>query len=149
MISARHLIQGYQLKLQNKIYEPKIDIASIAILTRAAMETYLTFNHVFVAEEDDKKRELRFLSWDLAGYLERASFVAKLEEHVILKEKEIERAQNRIKQIKSLDAFNNLNSKRQKHIIDGNWRAGFTWFDLAVEAGFNPDFFFATVQISL
>ena len=67
-LSARQLIQGYQIKLLNNIYEPRTDVASIAVLTRAAMETYLTLNHVFVAKDCGKSRELRFLSWDLAAY---------------------------------------------------------------------------------
>jgi hypothetical protein len=140
-LSARHLIQGYQLKLLSSNYEPKIDIASIAVLTRAAMETYLTLNHVFVAKECDTTRELRFLSWDLAGYIERADFTAKDPEHIKLKEKEVKEANRRILELEKLVAYQELNSKKKKQIIRGNWRANASWHDLAIESGFNSDYF--------
>lgn len=140
-LSARNLIQGYQLNLLGSRYEPKVDIASIAVLTRAAMETYLTLNHVFVAKECEKTRELRFKSWDLAGYIERADFTAKDPEHIKLKEKEVERANHRIQELEELEAYQELNSKKKNQIIRGNWRAGASWYDLAIESGFNSNYF--------
>lgn len=141
IISTRFLIKGYQLSLASTTYMPKIDIASIAVQTRAAMETYLTLNHVFVAKGCNDIRELRFLSWDLAGYIERSKFIAKESSHIELKQDEKIKALQITEYLKSLESFKKLNSKHRKNILNGNWRGGASWHDLAIEAGFNSNFF--------
>ena len=60
VLSAQYLYTGYQLNLDGKLYTPKIDFASIAILTRAALETYLNFNHIFISPQNLDDHIFRF-----------------------------------------------------------------------------------------
>jgi hypothetical protein len=50
------------------------DVGSINVLGRAALETFLVFHYVFVDPSSDQERDLRYLSWLLAGLLERQEF---------------------------------------------------------------------------
>lgn len=56
-ISAHYLAKGYQVQGNNYSYRPQVDFGSMIVLTRAALESYLTLNYVFVsgADEEEKK----------------------------------------------------------------------------------------------
>jgi hypothetical protein len=69
IITSRFLINGYQL---NEFY-PQVDFASIAVFTRAALETYLTFNYLFVAPKNVDEKEFKLQAWYLGG-LDRIKF---------------------------------------------------------------------------
>ncbi|MFA4852228.1 MAG: DUF5677 domain-containing protein [Bacteroidales bacterium] len=141
ILTARNLFNGYQLVIGKNIYEPKIDYSSIAILTRAALETYLSFNYIFVAVQNDKEKEFRFLCWDLAGYVERSDFEPKIEKHFELKESErkvIEKLRN---QLSENSIFKKLSTKNQARALNGQWRLDNSWNQLAVKAGFNKEYF--------
>jgi len=114
-----------------------IDNSSLAILTRASFETYLTFNHIFIQSTDSNEQMFRFDCWDLAGYIDRSkySFVPK---------SQIERLNNEKKQIEELKDkiqaspfFISLNKDSTKNLLNGKWRGNKSWVTLAVEAGFN------------
>ena len=50
------------------------DPASFAVLTRAALETFLTFYLVFVHPDSDEEFEFRYFSWKRHGLLDRQDF---------------------------------------------------------------------------
>ncbi|MCX4177692.1 MULTISPECIES: hypothetical protein [Paraburkholderia] len=116
-----------------------IDHGSVLILARAALETYLTFAHVFGCSDPDL-REFRHLTWHCAGLLDRQELQASAR-----------KAENRQKLTDERAAIETLRAAMQAHgrweqhpakdrkaFLKGDWRAGRGWTAIGVEAGFHP-----------
>ncbi|NML68163.1 hypothetical protein HHL22_23430 [Hymenobacter sp. RP-2-7] len=141
IISVRHLYHGQQLTIGANRYPTQIDFASIAILVRAAMETYLTLNHVFISATENEERRFRFLCWHLAGFLDRKDFEPKNKAQLDLINSERESIDRLTHEIQSSPCFIALNKKQQGAILKGSWRIDSSWGTLAVNAGFDEGFF--------
>jgi len=51
-----------------------VDAASVNVLARAAVESYLTFHYIFGSSISEQERDLRLYSWRLCGLKERQAF---------------------------------------------------------------------------
>lgn len=141
MLTARYLINGYQPSGSKSLFNPMVDFASIIVLTRAALETYLALNYVFIAEVNEELRHFRFICWDLAGYVERENFQASLKENIALKENERTAIESLRNKLQENSVFKNLTPSDKKKALKGEWRLNYYWHDLAKQAGFSEDFF--------
>ncbi|MBK7567981.1 MAG: hypothetical protein IPI31_09160 [Bacteroidetes bacterium] len=141
ILTARYLLNGYQLGIENNLFEPKVDFGSIIILTRAALETYLALNYIFIAENNHSLQDFRYLCWDLAGYLERANMPAKVDHHKQLKEDEAKQIELIRNKLLINGIFQSLGPKVQKKALNGEWRLTLGWVDLATRAGINEIYF--------
>lgn len=116
-----------------------IDHSSVLVLSRAALETFLTFAHVFGCSESDL-REFRHMTWRCGGLLDRQ----KLPASACL-------PQNKQKLIDEGASIETLRAEMQAHarwtqysekeraaFLKGEWRAGRGWPAIGVEAGFHP-----------
>ena len=140
-VTANYLFRSYQLQIEDRVYEPQVDFASIAILVRAAWETYLMMNHIFISTKNADELELRFLCWHLGGYLERADAVPKNEENIKLQEAERKAIVDITRDIQELPIFNKLTKKEKTAALKGDCKLGKYWVELATNAGFKEDFF--------
>jgi hypothetical protein len=141
-ISFRHLAVGYALELNGKTFDPQIDFASGFILVRAALETYLTLNHIYITPADEAEYKFRFDAWDYAGYHERLKhFPADPQFQQQYQKESAEMA--RLEHTLQNDlCFFRLSTGLQEKLLDkGEWRLNKAWWQLAVEAGFNQDYF--------
>src|SRR5580692_9167713 len=68
-LSAKKLFEGYQLIMNDFTSPLNVDFSSIFILTRAALEAYLTFHYIYISPGDRSEHEFRALCWDYAGCL--------------------------------------------------------------------------------
>lgn len=136
------LLKGIKINFANGTYIEFIDNSSIAVLTRAALEAYLIFNHVFISAETEEEMVFRFHCWDLAGFIERKDFLAITDEGKETKKREAKSIQEKIIIVKENKVFQQLTTKQQSQIIEkGNWRLNKSWHDLAFDAGFNREYF--------
>ncbi|KAB0650290.1 hypothetical protein [Burkholderia diffusa] len=116
-----------------------IDHGSVLILARAALETYLTFAHVFGCSDADL-REFRHMTWHCAGLLDRQEWRASAR-----------KAENKQKLVDERAVVDRLRAAMQAHggwaqqpekerkaLLKGDWRAGRGWTAIGVEAGFHP-----------
>ncbi|HEX7413526.1 MAG TPA: DUF5677 domain-containing protein [Bacteroidia bacterium] len=140
-LSARYLYDGFQIAIKSEIFVPRVDFPSIIILTRAALESYLTFHYLFIAPKNDCEKEFRFLCWDLSGYLDRENAEATRKEYIELKESEKKRILELKKEIREHDYLKLRGEKIIELALDGQWRLKNSWSKLAVNAGFNKAFF--------
>ena len=112
------------------------DPASIHVLTRAILETFLTFYYVFLAPKTNQMRDFRYWAWQLGGFCERQKFPVHSPEG---KEKQKREKQN-IKELqdnlKSNQVFQSLKEKQQDKTLTGRWRQK-SWRKIALDAGFN------------
>jgi hypothetical protein len=137
--SMRQVATGSALTFQGTI-SPFIDHASVKILMRAALETYLVFYFIFRVDELEVSR-FRHMTWKLGGLLERqrlhpiTDFARRVHETEL-----IQIAQLR-SEIASHPVINMYTARERKAIHNGEWRTGKAWRDLAVNAGFHPVYF--------
>jgi hypothetical protein len=115
-----------------------IDFSSIAVITRAAIETYLSFFEVFVATLTDDEFEFNYCLWHLSGniFFEKLGSVdSSLEENYKAKEEEIAELRDRLKKTAR---FAGLKSGEQKDVLDGKRKRD--WAAVAKSAGFGFEF---------
>jgi hypothetical protein len=116
-----------------------IDHGSVLVLARAALETFLTFAHVFGCSEYDL-REFRHMTWRCAGLLDRQKLPASAR-----------RPENKQKLVDEKASIETLRVNMQAHgrwmqhsekergaFLKGDWRAGRGWAAIGVAAGFHP-----------
>ena len=102
-----------------------IDFSSIAILTRSAIETYLTFFDVFVAPKNNDEFEFRYCLWYLSGYVS----LEKFDPHDPDLQADYGKAQEEIfalrERIKATSIYKSLKEGDQNDILKGkrqrNW----------------------------
>jgi hypothetical protein len=131
IISALSLFNGTKLILTDNSYTKSVDFSSMAVLARAAIEAYLTFNYVLIQPENKEDQDFRFFCWDLAGFIERENYPEKNEKTKQLKQSEQKQKQRIIKQLEQNNVFQRLSNYQQKQIKNGNWRMGKSWTELA------------------
>lgn len=141
IISAVSLYNGTKFILSDKSYTHSVDFSSIAVLTRAAIESYLTFNYVMTNPEDKEEKEFRFYCWDLAGFIERENYPASNDKAIKLKASEKELKNKRIKDLENNKVFQNLSAGHKKLVLKGNWRIGKSWTDLSAHAAIPKETF--------
>lgn len=141
ILTSRYLIDGYRLQLDQKIYEGRIDFSSILILTRAALETYITFHSIFIESNNEDERQFRFTCWDLGGYMDRKDFQPTEDEHISIQENEKLAIEQLTKELNENKLFKELSTKNKERVLNGQWRMDKSWLDLAIKAGFRKEFF--------
>ena len=134
------LYRGTNIILHNKAEIKFIDFSSICILSRAALETYLTFYFIFCDSKNQSEREFRYLVWDLAGYIERQGFLVELKESRRIKEKELNELNEVKKKIRSHQYFNSLSDSLKNRVLNGDWKMGNKIPDVAEKAGFSKEY---------
>lgn len=117
-----------------------IDHASVKVMARAALETYLVFYYIF-GGDDRELSKFRHNTWVLGGLNDRQSSHVSIDEHraVLASEKrQIEELKLEIGRSKYLLKFT---TKQQEQLLKGKWRVGNGWTDLGVNAGFHKTYF--------
>jgi len=125
-----HAATIYWLRQGSKALVPEpdgalfFDVASVAVITRTVLETYLTMFELFFEQISDDEREFRHASWMLEGLVIRENLVPldpTLVEKMAQSQLEIEKLRARIKKT---DAYQLLSEKScrtcvfQVHLIN-------------------------------
>lgn len=110
------------------------DFPSVAILTRAIFETYLTMFEVFFEPKTDDDFEFHHALWQLSGFIIRVDYTPadpRLQD-------EFTKAQNEIQEMKSriqnTEKFKSLKSGEQRDVLKGKGLR--SWKSVAKAAGF-------------
>jgi len=141
ILSARSLFEGIKFKLSDNSHVQFVDFSSIAVLTRAALETYLSFNYVFIKPINTEEQDFRFISWDLAGFIEREKFPANSAKHAQILKDESELKIKCIKDLEKNRIYQSLTGQQKGLIKKGRWRIDNSWLQLAIDAGFSESTF--------
>jgi hypothetical protein len=110
------------------------DGASVNVLARAAIESFLTFHYIFDTRAPEKEREFRLHSWLLGGLVETQGFPSQLPEGKRRLERERKLILGHVAVLKDNEAFSNLTNKQQDKILAGQWRT-LSWREIARDAG--------------
>lgn len=114
------------------------DFASIAVITRAALETYLTLFEVFIDPSNDDEFEFNHALWQLSGFIVREGLAPtdpSLEEAAVEAGNDIEHLRDRIRSTQSYKA---LTEKQKRNVLNG--RRFRNWREVALSAGFGLQF---------
>ena len=135
-----HCSSIYWLRQGTKVPYPKpkgadfYDFASVAVLSRTALETYLTMFEVFFEPITDDEKEYRHALWLLSGLILREKYAPTMGEF----EQEYKDAREEIQKIKErlerTQAFQKLTPKQQKQALQGKRQRD--WERVAKSAGF-------------
>jgi hypothetical protein len=115
-----------------------LDVASMNVLARATIESFLTFHYVFVGPTEASTKEFRHLAWVLADLVERQGFTASGAAH----QQQIADEQAQIlslqKRLRASPELQRLTRKQQTSVLErSDWRRQ-SWKDIALSAGMSP-----------
>jgi len=140
-----HCASSHWLSLGTKAPVPEstgganfFDFASIAVIARAALETYLTLFEVFIDPANDDEFEFGHALWQLSGFIVREGIAPtdpSLEEAAIEAGQDIEYLRDRIR---ATHAYQALTDGQKRAVLNG--RRTRNWNDVAVSAGFGLQF---------
>jgi len=124
-----------------------IDSASIDVLTRATMETFLVFHYVFFSPQTKEEKDYRYWAYKAAGITERQSIPIITEETRRTLDNDRLVLDKLCDKLKSNAVFQNLTEKRKARFFEGKernlWRWNpdlkkvLSWSDIAIDAGFS------------
>jgi len=131
--SAFYLSRGTIIHDFPSVQVDFIDPASINVIARACIESFLTFHYLFSSCVSDEERDFRFYSWLLGGLKEREKFL-----HMLIEAKKVlQDEQSRIRSkwlndqqciqkyeqiLRHNKIFQQLSERQQKRILGGDWR---------------------------
>ena len=130
--AAFHLYQGTILPQLGANF---IDASSINVLGRAVLETFLVFHHIFVSPVSGEERDFRYMSWKLAGLIERQTLPAQSPKGEAMLLEEAQLIAPLQGKLKDNQYFKALNTGQQKELLEkGQWKFP-SWKTMALAAG--------------
>ena len=117
-----------------------VDHASVKVVARAALETYLVFFYIFGCV-DRSLSEFRHKTWHLGGLADRQKFHVTLPEHLDVLNAEKQKLDHLRSEIESSPHIQAYTQKQRTKLLEGEWRIGKGWADLSADAGFHAKYF--------
>lgn len=117
-----------------------IDHSSINIVTRAALESYLTFNYIYI-NENEGLSIFRHKTWQLGGLIDRSQLLVNTPEAKIKLEREASEIAGLKSEISVSEFFLNQALPDRKKILAGRWRPQSGWKEMAQHAGIHKVYF--------
>jgi len=121
-----------------------VDFASIDVITRAALEAFLIFHHVFFVSVEQEEKDYRYLAYEADGMADRQSMIAFIG---VEKEKQRLAAENKELSDKLAlnQIFQSLSPSQKRKVFEGKgmWRLNpitknlLSWRDIGLKAGFS------------
>ena len=141
-----HAASIYFLRLGTKVPVPYstgqgaffYDLASVTVLARAALETYLTMFEVFFEPTTEDDFEFNHALWLLSGFKIREDFIPtdpELQERIVSSQEEIQEMRDRLAKT---EKFKALSKSQKKDVLMGFRRRPRS--NVAQAAGFGEEF---------
>lgn len=117
----------------DKIKIKGYDLFTVNSVFRVMMETYITFNHIFVEPETDDEKQFRFYLWKIDGLLEKKKFkidYENLPNLKIIQEKDKQELSEMLELIKENSFYNSLEASELAKIYDPERRKSLWKFSI-------------------
>jgi hypothetical protein len=117
----------------DKIKIKGYDLFTVNSLFRVMIETYITFNHIFVEPKTDEEKQFRFYLWKIDGLFEKKKFkidYENLPELKIVEEKDKKELSEMLDLIKLNPFYNSLNAIELLKIYDPERRKSLWKFSI-------------------
>ena len=116
------------------------DAASINVLGRAAIESFLVFQYVFVNNVNEEQEDFHYLSWVLGGLIERQRLPVSSPQGKKVLEDESKIISSLESRIKTNKFFLELTDKQQNNLLNkGMWRLK-SWSKIGLESGLSDTY---------
>lgn len=140
LVSMRALAAGATVETAGGVTVFFVDHASVKVVARAALETYLVFFYLY-GTADRQLSKFRHKTWQLGGLSDRQRVhVSTREGHEILAREKIQIEALR-SEIETLPQISDYSDRQRKKLLGGEWRIGKGWADLGAQAGFHGKYF--------
>jgi hypothetical protein len=133
--SVLYLSRGTNISDFPSIKVAFFDSASVNVLARAALESFLTFHYIFAAPVSQTRRELRLYAWRLGGLQETQSFPCTRPETKRRQEEDSQVIQRYTEVLRRNRDFQRLSAKQRQKILQGHWKTPESWKEIALNAG--------------
>ncbi|MDO8988038.1 MAG: DUF5677 domain-containing protein [Sideroxyarcus sp.] len=140
LVSMRALASGATVETTSGLTVFFVDHASVKVIARAALETYLVFFYLY-GTADTSLRQFRHKTWKLGGLADRQRFHATTPQGHEVLSSEKERIDELRSEIEMSPHLNQYTDKQRKKLLSGEWRIGKGWADLGAHAGFHEKYF--------
>lgn len=117
-----------------------VDHASVKVVARAALETYLVFFYLY-GSSDLSLCEFRHKTWRLGGLADRQKFFVFMPQHREFLTRELKEMEDLRGQIEKSPHVAGYGEKQRNRLLQGEWRTGRGWADLGKSAGFHEKYF--------
>lgn len=139
LVSMQTLAAGATVEHNNDQIVFFVDHASVKVVARAALETYLVFFYIYGSDLELAK--FRHKTWHLGGLTDRQQSHASTNEHKEKLAAEKQQIENLRSEIEAAPQFQAYSSKQQTQLLKGEWKVAISWTDLGIEAGFHEKYF--------
>lgn len=138
--SVRLILDPTQLDFHDGSQIVFVDHSSATILARACLETFIVFHWIFQCQ-DPALRQFRYGVWRLGGLMDRLKLHPSTDQaSEALKVARLQAA-DQIAEIEPSPFLSGYSPDQVKRLMKGDWRAGWSWTDEAVRAGFSKKYF--------
>lgn len=117
-----------------------VDHASVKVIARAALETYLVFYYLY-GNPDRYLSKFRHKTWRLGGLTDRQKYHTWTQEGREVQAQERKMIAALRAEITSSPHFLAYKERQRQQLLDGNWRVGIGWAVLGISAGFHETYF--------
>lgn len=138
--SAQIVSQKTTFKLDEEQSFSHIDHSSVAIIVRAAIETFLTFHYIFTSNDATTVR-FRHKVWKHAGLIDRSKMLANTEESKRVIQHEAILIQELKSEIIASDHYLDCNRDAKKAILSGEWKPKGGWYAIINQTEVHPRYF--------
>jgi len=126
IVTAQQISAGISFEFSMEQVFSYVDHSSVAVVVRAAIETYLTFNYIFV-NQDESFSMYRHKLWCLAGLMDRSKLLANTPESKDTLSREAECIKELYSDISRNQHYQKINRDERKEIARGNWKPKGGW----------------------
>lgn len=124
--TAQQISAGIDFEFDEGRTFAHIDHSSVAVVVRAAIESYLAFNYIFV-NQDESLSIYRHKLWCRAGLIDRSRLLPNTLESKYILSREIESINELYNDIVDNPHYQKSNRDEKKEIEKGNWKPKGGW----------------------
>lgn len=117
-----------------------IDHSSVAVVVRAAIESYLAFNYIFV-NQDESLSIYRHKLWCRGGLIDRSKLLANTQESKRVLSQEAESIKELYNDIARDPHYQKTNREEKKEIEKGNWKPKGGWHSITNKTDIHQRYF--------
>jgi len=146
-LSFNQLLKGTNIKVYEKEFLYP-DIATLFLIERSQIETYLTFYYLNIQPESYEEGQFRFLLFELSGLSSRQKFdVSTNSIYHEKKENEKKTIEILINKINSNIFFQNLTKQQRLHLLKERPAKIIGWEKLIIQSHLNTEIFLPTWKL--
>lgn len=140
VVSAQQIGAGVALDFGERRKFVHIDHPSVAVIVRAAVEAFLTFNYIF-ANDDDAISIYRHKLWKRSGLIDRGKHAAYTPESKEIQRLEALESEKLLSEIQSSEFYKLGNRDSRKKIDSGEWKPIGGWYAITKDSNIHQEYF--------